>query len=220
MVGYNMGHLAAGIVEVVCGPMFSGKTEELIRRVRRAQIARQKVQIFKPAIDDRYHETDVVSHSSLSITALPVANSLDILGHLYDSTRVVAIDEVQFFDENIIPVIKKLARRGIRVICAGLDQDYKGSSFGPLPELLCMADRVDKIQAICTVCGAPASKTYRKNAEECEQQVLVGESDRYEARCRIHWDDHTEDQDLLAFSIPLKSGTTKELDPKEMATSP
>lgn len=218
MVGYNMGHLASGIVEVVCGPMFSGKTEELIRRVRRAQIARQKVQIFKPSIDDRYHESDVVSHSSLSITALPVASSLDILSNLFDSTRVVAIDEVQFFDQNIIPVIKKLARRGIRVICAGLDQDYKGSSFGPLPELLCMADRVDKIQAICTVCGAPASKTYRKNAEECAEQVLVGESDRYEARCRVHWDDHAEDEDLLAFSIPLKSGTNK--DPKEVATSP
>ncbi len=211
MVGYNMGHLASGVVEVVCGPMFSGKTEELIRRVRRAQIARQKVQIFKPAIDDRYHESDVVSHSSHSVEAMPVANSLEILTHLYDSTRVVAIDEVQFFDENIIPVIKKLARRGIRVICAGLDQDYKGSSFGPLPELLCMADRVDKIQAICTVCGAPASKTYRRNADEITDQVLVGESESYEARCRGHWDDHEESEDLLAFSHSLQSGATNEL---------
>ncbi len=215
MVGYNMGQLASGVVEVVCGPMFSGKTEELIRRVRRAQIARQKVQIFKPAIDDRYHESDVVSHSSLSIQAVPVASSLDILSRLYDSTRVVAIDEVQFFDEKIIPVIKKLARRGIRVICAGLDQDYRGASFGPLPELLCMADRVDKIQAICTVCGAPASKTYRKEAEEFEDQVLVGESERYEARCRIHWDDHAEDEDLLAFSHSLKSTPTVEREGEE-----
>jgi thymidine kinase len=191
--------------------MFSGKTEELIRRVRRAQIARQKVQIFKPAIDDRYHESDVVSHSSLSVQAVPVTDSLAILTKLYDSTRVVAIDEVQFFDENIIPVIKKLARRGIRVICAGLDQDYKGSSFGPLPELLCMADRVDKIQAICTVCGAPASKTYRKNSEEFEDQVLVGESERYEARCRVHWDDHAEDEDLLAFSLSLQSQADAEI---------
>lgn len=208
MVGYNMGHLASGIVEVVCGPMFSGKTEELIRRVRRAQIARQKVQIFKPTIDDRYHKSDVVSHSSLSIEAQPVASSTEILTNLYDTTRVVAIDEVQFFDENIIPVIKKLARRGIRVICAGLDQDFKGCSFGPLPELLCMADRVDKIQAICTVCGAPASKTYRRNAEEMKDQVLVGESDHYEARCRGHWDDHEEGEDLLAFSHSLQSGET------------
>ncbi len=208
MVGYNMGHLASGTVEVVCGPMFSGKTEELIRRVRRAQIARQKVQIFKPTIDDRYHKSDVVSHSSLSVEAQPVTSSTEILANLYDSTRVVAIDEIQFFDEKIIPVIKKLARRGIRVICAGLDQDYKGSSFGPLPELLCMADRVDKIQAICTVCGAPASKTYRRNAEEMSDQVLVGESDHYEARCRGHWDDHEEDEDLLAFSHSLQSGET------------
>jgi len=207
LVSYNMGHLASGIVEVVCGPMFSGKTEELIRRVRRAQIARQKTQIFKPAIDDRYHETDVVSHSSLSIQAVPVATSAEILSKLYDSTRVVAIDEIQFFDENIILVIKKLARRGIRVICAGLDQDFQGNSFGPLPELLCMADRVDKIQAICTVCGSPASKTYRKNTEECHDQVLVGEGDLYEARCRGHWDSHGEDEDLLAFSVSLKSGT-------------
>ncbi|MCR9203454.1 MAG: thymidine kinase [Halobacteriovoraceae bacterium] len=205
MVGYNMGHLNLGLVEVVCGPMFSGKTEELIRRVRRAQIARQKVQIFKPAIDDRYHESDVVSHSSLSISGQPVKSSLDILSQLYDSTRVVGIDEVQFFDEDIIPVIKKLARRGIRVICAGLDQDFKGNSFGPLPELLCMADRVDKIQAICTVCGAPASKTYRKNSDEFTDQVVVGESERYEARCRTHWDSHEEDEDLLAFSHSLQS---------------
>jgi thymidine kinase len=205
LVGYNTGHLSSGIVEVVCGPMFSGKTEELIRRVRRSQIARQKTQIFKPSIDDRYHETNVVSHSSLSIEAQPVKSSMDILNHLYDSTRVVAIDEVQFFDEFIIPVIKKLSRRGIRVICAGLDQDFKGYPFGPMPELLCMADRVDKIQAICTVCGASASKTYRKSTEECEDQVLVGESDLYEARCTAHWDSHEQDQDLLAFSLSLES---------------
>jgi len=205
LVGYNMGHLSSGVVEVVCGPMFSGKTEELIRRVRRSQIARQKTQIFKPSIDDRYHKTNVVSHSSLSIEAQPVKSSMDILNQLYDSTRVVAIDEVQFFDEFIVPVIKKLARRGIRVICAGLDQDYKGQAFGPMPELLCMADRVDKIQAICTVCGVSASKTYRKNSDECDDQVLVGESDLYEARCSAHWDSHEQDEDLLAFSLSLES---------------
>ncbi|MCP4912195.1 MAG: thymidine kinase [Oligoflexia bacterium] len=208
MVGLNQGHLMSGTVEVVCGPMFSGKTEELIRRVRRAQIARQKVQIFKPAIDDRYHETDVVSHSSLAVTAQPVAKSAEILERLYDSTRVVAIDEIQFFDEAIITVVKKLARRGIRVICAGLDQDFTGSPFGPIPALLCMADRVDKIQAICTVCGAPASKTYRKDPDSTEQ-VLVGETDLYEARCRTHWDYADEDEDLLAFSFPLNSTANK-----------
>ena len=200
MVTYSSGHLMSGAVEVVCGPMFSGKTEELIRRVRRAQIARQKIQIFKPAIDDRYHETNVVSHVGLSVEAQPVQSSLEILTKVYDSTRVVAIDEVQFFDSDIILVIKKLSRRGIRVICAGLDQDYTGSSFGPMAELLCMADSVDKIQAVCTVCGSPASKTFRKNPEDCDDQVLVGESDLYEARCRTHWEYNEEDEDLLAFS--------------------
>ncbi|MDC1175287.1 thymidine kinase [Bacteriovoracaceae bacterium] len=206
MVGLNLGHQMSGTIEVVCGPMFSGKTEELIRRVRRAQIARQKVQIFKPAIDDRYHESDVVSHSSLTVSATPVANSSEILTRLYDSTRVVAIDEVQFFDEKIITVIKKLARRGIRIVCAGLDQDFTGAPFGPMATLLCMADRVDKIQAICTVCGAPASKTYRKDPDSSEQ-VVVGETDLYEARCRSHWDFAAEDEDLLAFSFPLNSTT-------------
>jgi thymidine kinase len=210
MVNYNSGAMMSGIVEVICGPMFSGKTEELIRRVRRAQIARQKVQIFKPAIDDRYHETNVVSHSSLSIEAQPVTRSMEILSKLFDSTRVVAIDEVQFFDEDIVIVIKKLARRGIRVICAGLDQDYTGSPFGPMAEILCRADSVDKIQAVCTVCGSPASKTFRKKAEECSDQVLVGETDLYEARCRSHWDYHEEDEDLLAFSHALNIMTEKE----------
>lgn len=200
MVSFNSGHMMSGIVEVVCGPMFSGKTEELIRRVRRAQIARQKVQIFKPGIDDRYHESNVVSHSSLSVEAEAVESSLEILSKVFDSTRVVAIDEVQFFDQDIILVIKKLARRGIRVICAGLDQDYTGSPFGPMAELLCRADSVDKIQAVCTVCGAPASKTYRKNPEECDDQVLVGETNLYEARCRAHWDYNDEKEDMMAFS--------------------
>lgn len=205
MVNFASGNMMSGVVEVVCGPMFSGKTEELIRRVRRAQIARQKVQIFKPVIDDRYHASNVVSHSSLSIEAEPVASSIEILSKLYDSTRVVAIDEVQFFDKDIILVIKKLARRGIRVICAGLDQDYTGSPFGPMAELLCRADIVDKIQAVCTVCGAPASKTFRKNPEECSDQVLVGETNLYEARCRAHWDYSDEDEDLMAFSHAMKA---------------
>lgn len=199
---------SSGSIEVVCGPMFSGKTEELIRRVKRAQIARQKVQIFKPAIDNRYHETEVVSHSSLSIEATPVNSSVEILQKVYDSTRVVGIDEVQFFDENISIVVEKLARRGIRVIMAGLDQDFKGNSFGPMANLLAIADRVDKIQAICTVCGAAASKTFRKNPKNTEQ-VLVGETDLYEARCRAHADFFGEDQDQLAFFVNLNESRSK-----------
>jgi thymidine kinase len=198
----------SGSIEVVCGPMFSGKTEELIRRVKRAQIARQKVQIFKPAIDNRYHETEVVSHSSLSIEATPVNSSVEILQKVYDSTRVVAIDEVQFFDEKITIVVEKLARRGVRVIMAGLDQDFKGAPFGPMASLLAIADTVDKIHAICTVCGAPATKTFRKDTNKTEQ-VLVGETDLYEARCRSHADFFGEDQDQLAFLVNFNSGSEK-----------
>lgn len=195
-----------GHIEVVCGPMFSGKTEELIRRVKRAQIARQRVQIFKPKIDDRYHEENVVSHSAQSIQAKPIDKSTDILEHLYDSTRVVAIDEVQFFDEDLIPVVKKLVRRGIRVILAGLDQDYKGVPFGPIPHLMAIADRVDKVQAICTVCGGPATKTFRKSLED-KEQVLVGETDLYEARCGNHCEYH-EEEELISFR-PTKEEVTE-----------
>jgi thymidine kinase len=201
-------HTISGSIEVVCGPMFSGKTEELIRRTKRAQIARQKVQIFKPAIDNRYHETEVVSHSSLSVEATPVNSAVEILQRVFDSTRVVGIDEVQFFDENIIRVVEKLARRGVRVICAGLDQDYMGKPFGPMADLLAIADSVHKIQAICTVCGAPASKTFRKNQKNTNQ-VLVGEADMYEARCRAHADFFGEDEDQLAFFVNLNSPNEK-----------
>ncbi len=207
-MSYFGGALNAGGIEVICGPMFSGKTEELIRRVKRLQIARQKVQIFKPVIDDRYHKTDVVSHSSMAIEATPVQNALEILQNVFDSTRVVAIDEVQFFDDTIIKVIQKLARRGIRVICAGLDQDFKGEAFGPMPELLCISDEVLKVHAICTVCGASATKSYRKPSRN-KDQVLVGETDLYEARCRSHFDYYGEDEDVKAFSISL--GGLKEI---------
>ncbi|OUR98964.1 thymidine kinase [Halobacteriovorax marinus] len=193
-----------GCVEVVCGPMFSGKTEELIRRVRRAQIAKQKIQIFKPALDDRYHETKVVSHSSQSVNAVSVECAIDILKKIYDSTRIVAIDEVQFFDEDIIKVVNKLSRRGVRVILAGLDQDYKGEPFGPIPHLMAIADDVTKVKAVCTSCGAPASKTHRKPSENSDQ-VLVGEADLYEARCTAHWDFQPKDEDLLAFSVGIDS---------------
>ncbi len=175
-----------GHLEVICGPMFSGKTEELIRRIRRSQIARQKVQIFKPAVDTRYAENQVVSHSAQSMDSIPVEKSLDILHLVKDTTRVVAIDEVQFFDFDIISVIEKLTARGLRVIAAGLDLDYRAKPFGPMGELLAIADDVAKIQAICTICGAPATRTQRLVSSD--EQFLLGEQKSYEARCRAHYD--------------------------------
>jgi thymidine kinase len=183
--------------------MFSGKTEELIRRVKRAQIAKQRVQIFKPAIDIRYHEQDVVSHSSQAVRSEPVENAVDILIRLKDSTRVVAIDEVQFFDEAIVTVVTKLAARGYRVICAGLDLDYRAQPFGSMPLLLAIADEVMKIQAICTICGAPATRSQRLS--KSKDQFLLGETDAYEARCRGHYQyDETEEQALLPLDAEIK----------------
>lgn len=192
-----------GSIEVICGPMFSGKTEELIRRVKRSQIAKQRVQIFKPAIDNRYAVEEVVSHSSMSIKSEPVETSVEILIRLKDSTRVVAIDEVQFFDENIITVVTKLAARGYRVICAGLDLDFRAQPFGPMPMLLAIADEVTKIHAICTVCGAPATRSQRLS--KANQQILVGETESYEARCRGHYlHDETEEQGLLPLEQEIQ----------------
>lgn len=188
-----------GAIEVVCGPMFSGKTEELIRRVKRAQIAKQRVQIFKPAIDVRYDEVKVVSHSSIAIHSEPVEKAVEILIRLKDSTRVVAIDEVQFFDNDIVTVVTKLANRGIRVICAGLDLDFRAVPFGPMPMLLAMADDVFKIKAICTVCGAPATRSQRLSQNT--DTVLLGESEAYEARCRAHY---VLEEDIDQAELPIK----------------
>lgn len=189
--------------------MFSGKTEELIRRMRRAEIARQKVQIFRPEIDDRYDKSDVVAHTGTSFKATPIVHPREIFQHLLDTTRVVGFDEVQFFPEVIIEFIKKLMRRGIRVICAGLDLDYLGNPFGPMPELLAMADEVMKIQAICTICGMPATKTQRLNDnpenEDDTQQVLVGGLKLYQARCREHHDVDFDSKDLLPLSFELNN---------------
>jgi len=195
-------HFHGSSLEVITGPMFSGKTEELIRRIRRAQIARQKVQIFKPATDNRYHEENVVSHNSQHVKAVAVDKPVQIFHKLLDSTRVVAIDEVQFFSKDIIQIISKLARRGYRVICAGLDQDYRGVPFGPIPTLMAQADDVIKLQAICSICGNPASKTQRlvKN----EEKVLVGESDMYQARCRMHHEYVEEEASLLPMQEELE----------------
>ncbi len=193
-----------GSIEVICGPMFSGKTEELIRRVKRSQIAKQRVQIFKPAIDVRYDVEDVVSHSSQVIKSEPVENAVDILVRLKDSTRVVAIDEIQFFDEAIITVVTKLAARGYRVICAGLDLDYRAQPFGPMPMLLALADDVFKIHAICTVCGAPATRSQRLSLSQ-KDQILLGETDAYEARCRGHYHyDDAEEQAQLPLDVEIK----------------
>lgn len=172
----------SGWIEVICGSMFSGKTEELIRRIKRAKIANQKIQIFKPATDNRYHESNVVSHDDNFIQSIPIANSVDILQHLSD-VNVVGIDEAQFFDEKLPEVCQKLAIRGIRVIIAGLDMDYKGVPFGPIPHLLAIAEYITKVHAICPHCGNLATHSYRLSTEV--GKVVLGSKDKYEPRCRI-----------------------------------
>ncbi|MFD2512963.1 thymidine kinase [Pontibacter locisalis] len=170
-----------GWIEVICGSMFSGKTEELIRRLNRARIAKQKVEIFKPAMDKRYHEEDVVSHNANSIRSTPIDFAQDML-LLGGSCDVVGIDEAQFFDDGLAEVCVKLANSGVRVIAAGLDMDYLGKPFGPMPALMSVAEYVTKVHAVCVQCGDIANYSYRNAASE--QQVLLGETDSYEARCR------------------------------------
>jgi thymidine kinase len=170
-----------GRIEVVCGSMFSGKTEELIRRMRRAQFARQRVEIFKPAIDVRYSEQDVVSHDQKHIQSTPIDSSASIL-LLAGNIDVVGIDEAQFFDEGIVDVCNELAYRGIRVIVAGLDMDFRGKPFGPMPALCAIADEVTKVHAICVRCGALAYVSHRKVAGD--KTVLLGETQEYEPLCR------------------------------------
>lgn len=162
--------------------MFSGKTEELIRRVKRAVYARQRVQVFKPRLDARYAETLVVSHSRMRVVSTPVERAEEIFRHLHPETKVVGIDEVQFFGPEIVQVCETLANRGLRVICAGLDQDYRGRPFEPVPHLLAVAEFVTKVQAICVVCGNPANRTQRTAAGA--ERVMVGAAEAYEARCR------------------------------------
>ena len=170
--------------------MFSGKTDELIRRLRRARIARQKVQVFKPVIDTRYSVEKVTSHAGNEFEALPVTRSTDIYAALNADTSVVGIDEAQFFDEGIVEVAQTLAARGVRVIVAGLDMDFRGEPFGVMPTFMSIAERVDKLQAICMVCAEPASRTQRlvngKPARFSDPVVIVGASELYEARCRLH----------------------------------
>ncbi|MDO4780703.1 MAG: thymidine kinase [Bacteroides sp.] len=171
-----------GRIEVICGSMFSGKTEELIRRMKRAKFAKQKVDIFKPAIDVRYSAENVVSHDSQSIASTPVDSSASIM-LLATSTDVVGIDEAQFFDNGLIDVCNKLANEGVRVIVAGLDMDFKGNPFGPIPQLCAIADEVSKVHAICVKCGQLASFSHR--TVDVDKQVLLGETAEYEPLCRV-----------------------------------
>lgn len=170
-----------GWIEVIAGSMFSGKTEELIRRLKRAKIANLQVEIFKPALDIRYDEKNIVSHDATFIQSSPVNHSANIL-LLSDNVQVVGIDEAQFFDDGIIDVAQVLAEKGVRVIIAGLDMDYKGKPFGPMPQLLAIADYITKVHAICVQCGNIASYSFRKVKND--SQVLLGEKDEYEPRCR------------------------------------
>ena len=170
-----------GRIEVICGSMFSGKTEELIRRLKRAKFARQKVEIFKPAIDTRYSEEEVVSHDHASILSTPVESSGAIM-LLSSDIDVVGIDEAQFFDQGIVDVCNELANRGVRVICAGLDMDFKGVPFGPMPALMAVADEVSKVHAICVRCGSLAYVSHR--IVEGDKRVLLGETGEYEPLCR------------------------------------
>ena len=177
-----------GWIEVICGSMFSGKTEELIRRVRRAQIARQKVQVFKPAIDTRYAEREVASHNGMQWEAVPVEDTAQLRALIEPDTTVVALDEAQFFDDDVVALCEELAHQEMRVIVAGLDMDFRGEPFGPVPMLMARAEQVSKLQAICVVCGGPASRTQRiingQPAAYDDPVILVGADEAYEARCR------------------------------------
>jgi thymidine kinase len=179
-----------GSLEVITGSMFCGKTDELIRRLRRAKIAKQKIQVFKPKIDNRYAEAKVTSHAGSEFDAAPVDKAADIRAQVADDTTVVAIDEAQFLDGDIVQVVNALADNGVRVIVAGLDTDFRGEPFGAMPHLTALAEHVDKLHAICMVCGQDASRTQRlvdgKPAHYGDPVVIVGAAEMYEARCREH----------------------------------
>ncbi len=208
-------HPNSGWVELVCGSMFSGKTEELLRRIRRAEIARKCVQVFKPSLDDRYGRGRVASHNGVAHEdAQVVANAAELLAQVQLKTDFVAIDEIQFFDDAIADVCQLLADRGRRVVAAGLDQDFRGEPFGPIPLLMATAERVDKLHAICVVCGAEASRTQRlingRPARYDDPVILVGGSERYEARCR-HC--HQLPGQPAPFIHEIQSSTTNQINP-------
>src|SRR5690554_1555032 len=183
MISYNIGS-----IEVVCGPMFAGKTEELIRRIRRLEIAKQKFLVFKPAVDNRYSNDEIVSHNNNSKNAINVKDSSEILKHIIDDVQVVIIDEAQFFDDGVVEIVDRLADQGKRVIVGGLDRDFRGNPFGPMPKLLAIAEVVTKLTAICSVSGIPATRTQRlingKPAHYDDEIVLIGAKESYEPRAR------------------------------------
>ena len=180
----------SGWLELICGSMFSGKSEELIRRVKRATYAKQEVRVFKPVIDNRYSEAAVVSHNGTSMTSYAISSAADIWDHISENTDVIAVDEVQFFDSEIVEVLSSLADKGYRVLAAGLDMALRGEPFGVVPNIMAIAESVTKLQAVCSVCGSPASRTQRlidgKPASYDDPVILVGASESYEARCRHH----------------------------------
>jgi len=182
-------HKKTGHIEVICGSMFSGKTEELIRRIRRAEIAKQRVKVFKPKIDNRYSEFEIVSHNEQSYPSIVVEDADEILEKSFD-VEVIGIDEAQFFENNLVEICQNLADSGKRVIVAGLDQDYRAMPFEPIPQLLSIAEYITKTLAVCVVCGAPANRTQRNT--ESSDQILVGAMNHYEARCRLHHVVHSE----------------------------
>jgi len=202
----RFGIAGAGRIEVVAGPMFSGKSEELIRLLRRALIARQRVQVFKPALDDRYSENDVVSHTQLRMPCEAVQRSREILEKLDPRTEVVGIDEGQFFDSDLPSVCSHLANLGKRVIIAGLDMDYRGVPFGPMPELLAIAEQAKKITAICSRCGGAASYTQR--LVDSDERVVVGATGVYEARCRRCHEPDGPDREVEAWLFGAEAEDT------------
>ncbi len=177
-----------GHIEIITGPMYAGKTEELIRRIRRAEYAKERIIVFKPAIDNRYAEGEVVSHNNSRTTSINIAKASDILRYVDEKTDLVAIDEVQFFDDEIVPIIESLASQGIRVIASGLDTNFRDEPFGPIPTLLAIAEEVDKLTAVCVICHRDATKTQRivngLPANYDDPEILVGAHESYEARCR------------------------------------
>ncbi len=192
---FDIVHKHTGWIEVICGSMFSGKTEELIRRLKRAEIARQKVKIFKPKIDKRYSDTDIVSHNEQKISSQVVDSANEIIPLALEA-HVVGVDEAQFFKADLVDICNTMANMGKRVIVAGLDMDYKADPFGPIPKLLSIAEYITKTHAICVVCGNPANYTYRTTDDK--GQVLLGASDKYEARCRN------------CYVAPVKKNTSQE----------
>jgi thymidine kinase len=192
--------LNSGWIEVICGPMFSGKTEELIRRLRRSQIARKRVQVFKPSIDNRYSDSELVTHGNVRMQSEPVDSAQDILNRLDWKTPVVGIEEANFFGEALVETATQLADDGRQVIVAGLDTDYLGRPFAPVPDLLALAESITKVLAICMRCGAPAKHTQR--LVESKELIFVGAVDSYEARCRRCFEPGIPQQELLEFAKP------------------